>query len=384
MTINVGLVVGDDDMGKGGAVPYASRLASIISGSQMESGLSVSLVRSLGSERPHGIVVKAIDRTMDLVISLVQRGVGESRVYRRRRVPKHLLGIDLVHIPYQSVPPCFDSVPYVVTVHDVQELHYPQYFTAEQRAWRAVANAKAIRDAKAIVVSFQHVKNDLMRFFQCSDEKVFVAPLPFEACLLKKAGVGESLVLAERYEALGRFVLYPAQTWEHKNHVRLIDAFDAARQRLHSKFSLVCTGHVNPYFASHIEPRIKASPYSESIHFLGVVPETELRWLYERSDGVVIPTLYEAGSFPLVEAMSLGVPVVCANTTSLPAMVGDERFVFNPWNVDSIADAMSRIVEDEAFRSESSLNGGRRFRQLCNADVSGFFQSLWMHVGASL
>ena len=74
---------------------------------------------------------------------------------------------------------------------------------------------------------------------------------------------------------------------------------------------------------------------SEAVHFLGIVPEEDLISLYKNSSLVVIPTLYEAGSGPLYEAMRYQVPVICSNVTSLPDTVSNDEFLFDPNDMKS-------------------------------------------------
>lgn len=380
MSLKIGFYAGDGDIRRGGAVPYAKRLAKTISESRYRSGLTVSIVEASEANCAQRFFRGVLDRSIDAYCAFTQRGPFEMRSGRQRRISRQFSRFDIVHVPFQSVPTGVGDLPYIVTIHDVQELHFPQYFTGEERLWRAIGNYNAIRDSKAVVVSFEHIKEDLIRFFQCSPDKVFVAPLPFEACLLAEPGECESSGFSQKYSGIGDYILYPAQTWEHKNHLRLIEAYEIARKKTGEKFSLVCTGHTNSYFEKFIEPRIEASQYADSIYFLRVLPESELRWLYEHSRGVVIPTLYEAGSFPLVEAMSLGVPVICGDTTSLPEMIGDRRFVFKPTDSYHMATSICLLVGDESFRAESHANGVNRFRELCSVDVAGFYESLWLGI----
>ncbi|MEZ6131815.1 MAG: glycosyltransferase family 1 protein [Planctomycetaceae bacterium] len=287
------------------------------------------------------------------------------------------LQIDLLHVPYQTPPTHELSVPFIVTMHDVQELHFPEYFSAEERASRATGYLRAIRNASAVVVSFDHVRDDLIRYFDCPEDRIFTIPLPYANCTLPSPDANTTLRLEEYYTNAGPIILYPAQTWEHKNHLRLIDAFETVCRTTNSPAILVCTGKKNCFFYSHIEPRLKASQFANRIYFPGIIDEAELRWLYENCVGVVIPTLYEAGSFPLIEAMSLGAPVVCASTTSLPETIGNRKFIFDPRNVVQIRDQITELLLNNDFREESRRNGRSRISILQSADICSHYERLW-------
>ncbi len=103
------------------------------------------------------------------------------------------LNLDLIHFPMQSppfpvrehvpyvVPTLLDvQVPYIVTVHDVQELHFPEYFSPAQRAIRAMHRWKTLDRAGKIIVSFDHVKADLIKYFNLPENKIHVCPIPPE------------------------------------------------------------------------------------------------------------------------------------------------------------------------------------------------------------
>ena len=66
-----------------------------------------------------------------------------------------------------------------------------------------------------------------------------------------------------------------------------------------------------------------------------------------------MPTLYEAGSFPLMESILMGIPVVCSNVTSLPETIGDNQFVFDPNNINDIAEKIIKIWDDENYRADN-------------------------------
>jgi glycosyltransferase involved in cell wall biosynthesis len=93
------------------------------------------------------------------------------------------------------------------------------------------------------------------------------------------------------------------------------------------------------------------------VRFLGYLDDFELPAIYSGAEGFVFPSLYEGFGIPVVEAMSCGTPVVTANTTSLPEVCGDAAVFVNPEDVDSIADGMRQIVEDDRLRATLRQRG---------------------------
>lgn len=256
--------------------------------------------------------------------------------------------INIIHTPTQSliIKP---NVKSITTLHDVQELHFPEFFTSEQRAYRAVNYKKAIDSADAVIVSYDHVKNDIIKYFNKPENKIHTVLLDMQDLWFSKISNRNKEILI-KYNLPSGFLLYPASSWEHKNHLNLIKAIKLLNN---PEIHLICTGHPTDYFTKQIEPFIKNQGLEDKIKFIGIVTDEELFELYHACKAVVVPTLYEAGSFPLMESILMGIHVVCSNVTSLPETIGDNRFVFDPFSVNDIADKISNIWFDEVFRKEN-------------------------------
>jgi glycosyltransferase involved in cell wall biosynthesis len=290
------------------------------------------------------------------------------------------LDIDLLHIPYQVTPYYDLRYPFIVTMHDVQELHYPEFFTPQERAVRANLNWKSLEQSKAVIVSFQHVKDDLIKYFRLENEKIKICPLPYSEIILSTPNREEEMAYREKYDNWKDFLLYPAQTWEHKNHLSLMRALELVHEKSGKSIHLICTGKKNPGFFPKIENYLNTSIISEFVHFTDIVPETELFWLYKNCSLVVIPTLYEAGSFPLLEAMSLQVPVICSSITSLPETIGDSRFIFDPFDVEKTSDLILKMMTDPEICHKNIQNSKQKISKLIQIDSSKYFFELWKSI----
>jgi glycosyltransferase involved in cell wall biosynthesis len=287
------------------------------------------------------------------------------------------LDIDLLHVPYQTAPIYDLPYPFIVTMHDVQELHFPEFFTPEERAARAEHYWKSLKYASGVVVSFDHVKQDLIKYFRLTESKIYVCPLPYNQIKLASPTEQETEFYAKKYTNLKDFILYPAQTWEHKNHLSLIKAIELIKDKYDRSINVICTGKKNPDFFPNIENNLSKSTVSEQIIFMDIVPETELYWLYKNCSLVVIPTLYEAGSFPLLEAMSLKVPVICSSVTSLPETISDSRFIFDPLNIEQMGDLIVNMLNNEKLRIDNIKNSQVRIEELTKINSFDSIVSVW-------
>lgn len=171
-------------------------------------------------------------------------------------------------------------------------------------------------------------------------------------------------------------MLYPAQTWQHKNHLALIQSVRLLKEKFGRHIEVVCTGRKNDFFLE-ISERMEDYGVTDNFHFLDVVPEDELYWLYHNCSLVVIPTLYEAGSFPLIEAMFFKVPVICSSVTSLPDTIGDQKFVFDPLNIPQMTDLILKMLDEPSIRDANTLNSYDRIQSLIHFDPVSSLVETW-------
>lgn len=319
------------------------------------------------------------------------------RYYLERWV--HRLGLDLIHFPTSTlpfpeghhpyvVPPLLElQIPYIVTVHDVQELHFPSYFSPAQRAIRAMHHWKTLDQASKVIVSYEHVKADLIKFFGLGEDKIHVCPIPFGSISLTPPDEAAARAYGEQYSLWKPFLLYPSQTWRHKNHSQLLRALRTVKRQRGLEVKLICTGAKSEYYPE-IAKQVEALGLVDSVMFTGLVPEGELCWLYRNAALVTIPTEYEAGSFPLYEAMLQGAPVICSDVTSLPETIGDRRFVFSPYDVDELSNLIYRMITERELREQNIANSRRRADDLRRIDAAAHvyatYRSLLGGEGAGL
>ncbi len=118
--------------------------------------------------------------------------------------------IDVLHIPFQYSPIYNADVPVIITMHDIQEYHYPEYFKASQRLHRKINNITAMKESDHIIVSYDHIKNDLLKYFDVKESKISVCPPSFAGEWFLTNKITAEITLKEKYELSDRFLLYPA------------------------------------------------------------------------------------------------------------------------------------------------------------------------------
>ncbi|MDX6615956.1 MAG: hypothetical protein QOD60_1047, partial [Solirubrobacterales bacterium] len=256
-------------------------------------------------------------------------------------------GADVMHFPLAGG--FLTRVPSIYQPHDLQHLHYPEFFSDDVLAQRAFVYRTYCEEASLIVMMTSWGKRDLVAQFGLDADKVAV--IPGGSVISSYPDPSEDQVLAER-NRLGlppRFLLYPAQTWEHKNHIRLLEAIAVLRDRDGIDVALVCPGRKLEFFET-IAARVDELRLGDRVFFPGFVSPLQLRSLFKLATGLVFPSLFEGWGLPLTEAFETDLPVAASSATGNPDVVHDAGLIFDPEDVEQIANAVARLWTEPDLR----------------------------------
>jgi glycosyltransferase involved in cell wall biosynthesis len=246
---------------------------------------------------------------------------------------------DLLLCPF-TVPYFWrQGVPCVSVVYDLQHATYPEFFSAEQRLNRRLQIEDACTRSARLVCISEYVRSTLLATVDVRAERVVTIPLG----LLREDHGADTGVVGRLGVTSGRFLLYPANFWPHKNHLRLLEALRMNRQaHPDSHLKLVCTGAPNALMRTLETAAAELLPPGVVV-FAGYVRDEELSALFDACAGVVFPSLYEGFGMPVLEAMARGKPVLCSNVTSLPEVSADAAIYFDPRDPRQIASAIDAL-----------------------------------------
>ena len=265
----------------------------------------------------------------------------------------------LFHAPHYVLPP-LTPCRSVVTIHDVIHLMFPEYLP--NRLAYAYARAviwSAIRRADRVLTVSDASKRDILRYFDVSAGKVEVIPNAIDDRFRVAPSDEEIAQVRERYQLHSPFLLYAGNIKPHKNLERLIEAFADLRRRGFDEVKLLIIGdQVTKYPA--LRRAVHRCKLHTHVRFFGFVPDRMLAVLYRLADAFVFPSLYEGFGLPPLEAMASGTPVVTSNVSSLPEVVGDAALLVDPYDTGAIADALERLLSDEALRRDLIARGHAR------------------------
>jgi glycosyltransferase involved in cell wall biosynthesis len=296
-----------------------------------------------GALGPGVSVAYATYRTVTHLYRLMRYGPPRNPSADQADPVLHAAGVSVLHFPY---PLCFGTdLPFVYEPWDLQHRHYPDFFSPQELTWRDHLYRDACRRARLVVTSTRWVKHDIVKQYHLHPTKVAFIP---RGSLLAR----EPLSPAERARTWREhgipedFAFYPAATFPHKNHVRLLQALARLRDERGITLRLVCCGQL---LASHwpkIEAEIVRSRLQTQVIFLGVVPDRMLASLFQSARFMVFPSLFEGLGLPLLEAMRHGLPIVASDATCIPEVAANGAMLFDGGSVDAIVEALSEAVKN--------------------------------------
>jgi len=273
------------------------------------------------------------------------------KLLARPKIDQTLGGVDIFWSPHFNFTSLSSETKKVVTVHDLSFLRYPEFFSARKNFWHKALNVKKIlKTADRIIAVSENTKNDIIELTGASQDKVQVIYSGNNAVKREVTGE-ETKEFFSRHGLSGRLILYLGTIEPRKNIDNLIAAYNELRFKNESMsdVKLIIAG-ASGWKNKKIYSEWKKSPYKDDIIFLGYISQKEKEILYSKSAVFVYPSFYEGFGFPPLEAMTYGLPVVCANVSSLPEVVGDAALMINPFKPEEITSALQLILSDENLR----------------------------------
>lgn len=262
------------------------------------------------------------------------------------------------------------GVPTALSIYDLIGLRAPQAVPQHRRLALAMSLRLALGTADEVLTLSEASKADLLAGSRLSPSRVTVAP-PGVDDRFRPADEATVARLRSRLGLPGRYILYLGINKPHKNLLMLIEAWDRLAGRLPRLVAgadgdgdgdgvgLVLAGPWDPRYE---EPRRAAAALAAgaSVRFLGPVPDADLPALYTGAAAFAFPSRYEGFGLPPLEAMACGAPVIAANATSLPAVVGDAGLLVGVDDIDGWVDALARLLTDPDLAAELRRRGPQR------------------------
>lgn len=385
-------VLGSEDPEKGGVYQYALSLVRALASAPEPShqfvlfatarypGVEDLLRQGWRLEPPPSVSVSATPGRLAARIADARRHVAAHAAQRlgvvaRARTNRELqqrirsAGVDLMIYPIPT-PLAFQAgVPYMMAIHDLQhrlspdvsEVSAPLVWAEREYRYRRGAPRAAV-----LLADSEEGKEDILRFYGrhgVRPDAIRVLPFVPPPYLASAALQTDADSVVRKYALPDRFFFYPASTWPSKNHVRLVGALGVLHRRGHGIDLVLCgatRGGLREQTLAELQARADAEGVGDRVHHLGFVPDEEMGVIYRKALALTMPTLLGPTNIPVVEAWSLGCPVLTSDLRGIREHAGDAAVLVDPTDVGSIADGMERLIVEPGLRERLGEAGRRR------------------------
>jgi alpha-1,3-rhamnosyl/mannosyltransferase len=215
--------------------------------------------------------------------------------------------------------------------------------------------SRAVRLADCVIVPSRATFTDLSRLYPKVSDRVVVTPYAADDF---SAAPPKTLTNGPAGKTSMPYLLTMGNTRPHKDLPTLLRAFGALAPSLPDLHLLLAGTEPPGYLLSQLAS--VPSDVSNRVFFTGPVGDEELRVLYAGATVFVCPSLHEGFGFPVLEAMALGTPVVCADSSSLPEVAGDAALLFPPGDQDRLVTTLARVLGDPGLRQDLIAAGRER------------------------
>lgn len=236
-------------------------------------------------------------------------------------------------------------LPALVTIHDLMhryERRFPESGTPREYRYRERKYRGICRWSKGVLVDAGIGREQVVESYGMEPERVHVLP-HIAPGYMHSVETPPDFDL--RYQLPGKFLFYPAQFWQHKNHGNLLRAMAVVKEE-HPDLKLVLAGgRKNAYDA--VVDLVAELGLARDVTFLGYVPDADMPELYRRARALVMPTYYGPTNIPPLEAFAAGCPVAVSGVYGMPEQVGDAALLFHPDSVEEIAGCIRGLWSDD-------------------------------------
>jgi glycosyltransferase involved in cell wall biosynthesis len=280
--------------------------------------------------------------------------------------------IALVHYAGGVIPLVHTTRP-ILTIHDLQFLYYPEYFTRAKLNYLKLMVPRSAETARSILVPSEFTRRTIIERLDIDPSIVVVVPHGISP---RERSV-QAPDIRDRYDLPNPYFLYPAITYPHKNHLVLVEAFAKVLQ-MHPNTMLVLTG-AKGSMETRISSELKGLEIEDRVRRLGYVPSEDLDALYNEAVAMCFPSRFEGFGAPVLEAMSRSCPVIAADSTALPEVVGDAGRLVSPDNADGWAQEMNDLLEDEVARADLMKAGLERSQDFTWTHAADILEDSYRH-----
>jgi glycosyltransferase involved in cell wall biosynthesis len=284
--------------------------------------------------------------------------LGKSASFFVKNNDNFSLDVDIIHGTDHYVYP-FPYGKKVMTIHDLTFLKFPFYSNKIVKTYTQRIK-KCLQWTDLIITFSQNTKQDIIDYFGVKNDKIAITSEASRYSLdyLENKNT-EEIKQGIDYDFQQPFILFVSTIEPRKNIVNLIKAFNIIKEKYTINHHLILIGQKGWEYEK-IFTEIDNSNFRQEIHHLGYLSDEAVAVCYSLADVFVYPSLYEGFGLPILEAMTLGAPVITSKTSSLPEVGGLAAMYINPDDYESIATSIYEVISQRDLRKDLIAKGKDR------------------------
>ena len=283
--------------------------------------------------------------------------------------PQEVKHISLIHYPYFDLffrtLPLKHKFPVVVTIHDVIPLIFPRDFRPGIKGkLRFLWQRLSLRQVSAVITDSANSKTDIIKYLKVKPSQITVIPLASAPHFLTPVSSRQLQKIKHKYHLPDKFLLYVGDINPHKNLHRLIEAFSKIIPASPDVYLILVSRSLAQPIpeAAKIKHLIQSLNLTAKIKLLTTVPldpPTDLHSLYQLAQSYVHPSLYEGFGLPVLEALTVGTPVVCSHAASLPEVYGAAAITIDPRDTESLTAGINQSLQLTPKQRQALIHQGK-------------------------
>lgn len=252
--------------------------------------------------------------------------------------------------------------PTIGTVHDFSPFHISGKYDTSRSIYQKKVLPIMLKRLTHIISISESTKQDILEYVDIPEERITVIHHAADTDFFYPRDKPSSIIKLGKYGVRDKYIVYTSRIESPgKNHLKLIQAFENLKRNESIPHQLVLAG-ADWNGAEDVHEAASRSQFSNDILLTGFVSSEDLPLLYSGAELMVFPSLFEGFGLPILEAMACGVPVACSNISSMPEIAGGAAILFDPHDVDSISQSMSKVLQSQDEREKLTQKGLERAR----------------------
>ena len=233
--------------------------------------------------------------------------------------------------------------------HDLNFEHFPQDFPKIHLWHYKKFFPKYARKADRIITVSEFSKKDICDCYGINPDKIDVA---YNGANEAFKPISEEIQneIRQKYTDGNPYFMFVGSLHPRKNLARLFTAFDMFKSKNDNKVKLVIVGN-KKWWTEPIKNAYDAMKHKDDVVFAGRLSVEDLHLVTASALASVYVSYFEGFGIPIVEAFKCDTPVITSNVTSMPEVAADAALLVDPFKIESIAEAMEKMLDEDVRKS---------------------------------